>query len=108
MQPLRRNPNAIVLVPAPRHAARRRQMALTWRVASLLPALVATPQRALFTAGVAFGLASPRVLRFLAGRALGGTLRSLVGPQSTVPTASDEVVIEHFSATRIIRRKSRG
>ncbi|MBI4492821.1 MAG: hypothetical protein HY690_08530 [Chloroflexi bacterium] len=105
MESLRPNSSAIVLVPASRSLARRPGRTLAVRAASVLPALVATPQRALFTAGVAFGLAGPPVLRFLAERALSGALRSLAPRQPKPTPATHEIVIERIFATRIVIRR---
>lgn len=104
MEPLRRDPNAIVLVSASPRPMRRSQSALVWRALGLLPAAVATPRRALFTAGVALGLASPPVLRFLARRALGSALGAL---WSAGPKGSDEMTLQRFTAIRIVLRRRR-
>ena len=103
----RRSSGAIVLVPAPCPPARRARRSLAWRLIGALPALISTPQRALFTAGVAFGLVSPSLIRFLADRTLGAGLRSLARPAPGQPVQPDEIIIERILATRIVVRRGK-
>lgn len=99
------SPHSIVLAHTPRLPAPRRSLSLARRVVGLLPALVATPQRALFTAGVTLGLAAPPVLRFVAHRALNGTIRSLVPIRPRKEPSLDELVVERVVATRVLVRR---
>ena len=93
----------IVLVPAPGRVAPRQRMPLAVRALSLLPALFASPGRALFTAGVALGLVSPRLLRFVALRALSNVLRPFA---AQLPARSgEEVILERYFASRVVIRR---
>lgn len=78
------------------------------RALALLSALVATPQRALFAAGIVFGLASPRLARFVATRALSAALRGLNGASPARASSDREVIVEHLLVSKLVVRTRRG
>lgn len=104
MEPLRSNQEALILAPAPKRLLERPPRALALRAVGLLTALVATPQRAIFAAGLAFGLAGPRLVRFAAGRAFGGALRLLGRPRRGRASVFYEVILQQVIVRKVVGR----
>jgi hypothetical protein len=93
----------IVVVPAHARAVLGQRTPLPVRALRLLPLLFASPQRALFTAGLALGLVSPQLLRLVASRAL----MAAIGPTAVERRkgSGEEVIVEQFFASRVVIRR---